>query len=157
MVKGVQVFTEGMSGYNHKNTKALNTAIQKLREMEKKAGNKLVVGNPTLCSGVSRYLQPPSVNEVNSIKVLSFELKAALALLNQDESIAEKYMKAATELEEETTFSYGPPNIVKPSFELYGEWLAEKGRKKEALAQFEKVLERAPKRRLAMIGMDKVR
>jgi len=117
----------------------------------------MVIGTPTMCSGVSRYLQPPSENEVNSIKVLSYELKAALALLNKDESTAERWIKQATEVEEETSYTYGPPNIVKPSFELYGEWLAEKGRKKEALIQFEKVLERAPKRRLAMIGMEKVR
>jgi len=157
MVKGVEVFTQGMSGFYHKNEKELNTAIQELKNMETKAANQMVIGTPTMCSGVSRYLQPPSENEVNSIKVLSYELKAALALLNKDESTAERWMKQATEVEEETSYTYGPPNIVKPSFELYGEWLAEKGRKKEALIQFEKVLERAPKRRLAMIGMEKVR
>ena len=76
------------------------------------------------------------------------------ALLKKDEKSAEKWMLQATETEETTTYNYGPPNIVKPSFELYGEWLVAKERKKEARQQFEKVLERAPKRRLAMMGMD---
>jgi len=154
MTKGVQVYTQGMSGYADKNANALSAAIKELTKMESKAETKMVLGAPKMCSGVSRNLQPPTVNEVNSIKVLSNELKASLALLNKDEKTAEKWMQEATVLEEETTFSYGPPNIVKPSFEMYGEWLASQGRKKEAQVQFEKVLERAPKRRLAMKGLD---
>jgi len=170
MTKGVQVYTQGMSGYADKNANALSAAIKELTKMESKAETKMVLGAPKMCSGVSRNLQPPTVNEVNSIKVLSNEvnevnsikvlsneLKASLALLNKDEKTAEKWMQEATVLEEETTFSYGPPNIVKPSFEMYGEWLASQGRKKEAQVQFEKVLERAPKRRLAMKGLEAVK
>jgi hypothetical protein len=145
-----------MLGYAHGNKNALNAAINELSNMQSKAEAKMVIGAPKMCSGVSSYLQPPSVDEVNSIKVLEYELKASLALLNKDEKTAEKWMREATEMEETTLYTYGPPNIVKPSFELYGEWLITKGRKKEAKQQFEKVLERAPKRRLATMGLEKV-
>jgi pentatricopeptide repeat protein len=154
LVQGVQVFTQGMSGYQNGNEEALTAAINDLNSMSSKAETQMVIGAPKMCSGVSRYLKPPSVNEVKSIKVLEYELKASLALLNKDEKSAEKWMQEATEIEEKTPFTFGPPNIVKPSFELYGEWLVAKKRKKEAQLQFEKVLERAPKRRLAMMGLE---
>ena len=154
LVKGVQIFTKGMAGYENKNTADLNAAINELNDMQSKAEKQMVVGAPKMCSGVSSYQQPPSVNEVSSVKVLEFELKALLALRNQDEKDAEKWMQEATVTEESTAFTYGPPNIVKPSFELYGEWLLVQGRKEEAKEQFAKGLERAPKRRLAMLGME---
>ena len=157
LTKGVQIFTEGMAGYQNKNKMNLTNAISELQRMESKAAGRMEIGTPAMCSGVSRYAQPPSVNEVQSIKVLAYELKASLALLNKDQATAEKWMKKATETEEATTYTYGPPNIVKPSFELYGEWLVEQNRKEEAATQFEKVLERAPKRRLAVLGMEQVR
>ncbi len=153
LTKGVQVFTEGMTGYHNGKKKELTAAIAELNQMGSKAAAKMVIGTPAMCSGVSRYAQPPSVDEVNSIKVLAYELQASWALLNKDETTAEKWMQKATETENEVAYTYGPPNIVKPSFELYGEWLVAQGRKEEAAAQFEKVLERAPKRRLAVLGM----
>ena len=156
LVQGVQVFTQGMSGYENGNKEAINAAISKLNSMQSKAETQMVIGTPKMCSGVSRNLQPPTVNDVKSVKVLEYELKASLALLNKDDKTAEEWMQKATVMEDETKFTYGPPNIVKPSFELYGEWLVAKDRKKEAQYQFEKGLERAPKRRLAMMGMDKV-
>jgi hypothetical protein len=101
-----------------------------------------------------KIVSPKMANEVNTVKVLELELKSLLALYNKDEKATEKWLQEATVTEGTTTFSYGPPNIVKPSFELYGEWLLAQGRKEEAQQQFEKVLERAPKRRLAMMGIE---
>jgi len=154
LTKGVQVFTQGMYGYKNEDKKMLNTAIEKLYSMQSKAESKMIMGNPKMCSGVSRYLQPPTINEVNSIKVLHYELRASMALLDKDDKAAEKWMLKAIETEETTTFSFGPPNIVKPSYELYGEWLVSENRKEEAKKQFAKVLERAPKRRISLKGLD---
>ena len=157
LTQGVQVFTKGMSGYENGNKDSLEVAIQTLNAMQSKAQNKMVMGNPKMCSGISSYLQPPSKSEVNSISVLEYELRASLALLNNDEKAAEKWMRNATAMEEKTKYTYGPPNIVKPSFEMYGEWLLSQGRKEEAQVQFEKVLERAPKRRLVMMGLEQAK
>jgi hypothetical protein len=156
LVEGVQVYTQGMAAYHEENINDLKAALEELNTMKSKAEKQMVVGAPKMCSGVSRYLQPPSVNEVNSIKVLEFELKSFLAILNKDEKSVENWLREATVIEETTSYTYGPPNIVKPSFELYGEWLLEHNRKEEAKQQFEKVLLRAPKRRLAVMGIEKV-
>ncbi len=156
LTQAVEVFTQGMSAYQRGDKDKLNAAIDELGSMSSKGETLMVAGDAKMCSGISSYLQPPSVIEINSIKVLQFELEAVQALLNGDEEGAESWMKKATEKEEETGYTYGPPNIVKPSFEMYGEWLVSKERKADAKEQFKKVLERAPKRRLAMLGMEKV-
>ena len=153
LVKGVEVYTHGIAGYYDSNPEGIITAIDKLKEMIDEAEKKMVIGEAKMCSGISRYQQPPSKNEVNSLKVMRFELAAAKALHEKDDIAAEELMKTATELEETTTYMYGPPNIVKPSFEMYGEWLLEQGRKEEAAVQFEKVLKRAPKRLIAEKGL----
>lgn len=157
LVQGVEVFTQGMVGYENRNKEVLSNAITELNEMQVNAETKMVFGSPKMCSGVSRNLQPPSINEVNSVKVLEHQLSALQALMNSDDIATEKWMQAATKLEASTTFNYGPPNIVKPSFEMYGEWLMSKDRKVEAKKQFEKGLERAPNRRLSMIGLESMK
>jgi ABC-type Fe3+-hydroxamate transport system substrate-binding protein len=46
----------------------------------------------------------------------------------------------------------GPPDPIKPAFELYGELLAEAGRDKEALAAFDQALLRTPNRTPSVKG-----
>jgi hypothetical protein len=52
-------------------------------------------------------------------------------------------------------YSYGPPIILKPAYEAYGEWLLENNNPKLALTYFEKSLERYPGRLLSLEGMKK--
>lgn len=156
LTQGVEIFAHGMAAYHHDNSQKLEAAISKLNTMSSKGESLMVAGDAKMCSGISSYLQPPSVNEVTSIKVLEYELRSFLALSNDDEKLAEEWMKKATDAEDNTRYTYGPPNIVKPSFEIYGEWLASKNRREEAQEQFEKVLERAPKRRIAVNSMEKI-
>ena len=80
------------------------------------------------------------------------ELKALAASMDGDDKEADRLFAHAVELERSSTFTYGPPEIVKPAPELYGEWLLEKGKYEDAKVQFEKALERAPGRRLAVMG-----
>jgi uncharacterized protein YeaO (DUF488 family) len=47
---------------------------------------------------------------------------------------------------------FGPPSIIHPSHELYGNWLMENNRFEESKVQFEKALERGPKRLHALLG-----
>jgi len=77
------------------------------------------------------------------------------ALLNNNDAEAEKYFKLATDLENKTSYAYGPPQVARPSFELYGEWLLSKNRPKEALQQFKRSLELAPNRTIALEGLKK--
>jgi len=48
---------------------------------------------------------------------------------------------------------FGPPEIVKPSHELYGEVLLRAGRPAEAQREFQRALELAPRRALSLRGL----
>lgn len=67
---------------------------------------------------------------------------------------AQKHFIQATDLEKRTSYAYGAPQIPKPSFELYGEWLA-MNKPKEALQQFELSLRVAPNKTLSRQGKEK--
>ncbi len=132
------------------------TGLGRIRaELEEAIGKAEVLvsdGGPAMCSapGLSRYA--PTENGVRSAKVVLAELKSLEARLKGNVKQAEEQMQRAVSLEEETNYSYGPPQVLKPSFELYGEWLLEQGRAEEAIQQFDKALERAPKRVAALLG-----
>jgi len=116
------------------------------------AENAMITGGTKMCSGITSYQQPPDKTDVNQSKVMLMELKALAAALKGEDKKAEKWFNQAVDLEVSSTFTYGPPEIVKPSPELYGEWLLAKDRYDEAKVQFEKALERAPGRRLSVMG-----
>ena len=58
-------------------------------------------------------------------------------------------------MEKNISYAYGPPTIVEPSFELYGEWLLAMNKPEEALQQFEQSPEAVPGRILSVQGKDK--
>lgn len=61
-------------------------------------------------------------------------------------------MKRATLLEEEMSPPSGPPDLIKPSHELFGEILWKAGKAPEAQTQFEIALQRQPNRARALLG-----
>jgi hypothetical protein len=75
--------------------------------------------------------------------------------LKNDTTNAGKLLEQAAVLESSISYAYGPPTIVKPAPELYGEWLLQLDRRTEALAQFERTLGMQPNRFLAMEGKRK--
>lgn len=64
------------------------------------------------------------------------------------------FAKRATAVEELLGAPSGPPDVLKPSHELYGELLLEAGRPKEAIEQFRISLERMPNRAASLAGMN---
>lgn len=63
-------------------------------------------------------------------------------------------LEAAAEAEAALPVAFGPPNIVKPSYEILGEQLLALGRNNEAAEAFRKSLEFAPGRRLSRLGLE---
>ena len=58
-----------------------------------------------------------------------------------DRDHADKLFKDAIAMEASMDAPSGPVEPIKPSFELYGEFLLAQGRAKDASAQFERLLE----------------
>ncbi|MCC7177416.1 MAG: hypothetical protein IT177_03405 [Acidobacteria bacterium] len=69
----------------------------------------------------------------------------------KDEALA--FAKEAADAEKTLNAPSGPPDPIKPAFELYGEMLLEAGRAKEAMQAFEQSLLRTPKRTPSVLGL----
>jgi tetratricopeptide (TPR) repeat protein len=81
------------------------------------------------------------------------EVAALMRLANRRKDEAVQLAKEAADIELAMPAPSGPPNPIKPAFELYGEVLLEAGRPKEALAAFEQALLRTPNRTASVAGV----
>jgi tetratricopeptide (TPR) repeat protein len=87
--------------------------------------------------------------------IMEKEVAALVAAAEKNGAEADRLLKEATSIESTLDAPSGPPEPIKPSFELYGEWLLEQGRAKDAAAQFEVALLRMPNRRNALQGLER--
>lgn len=93
------------------------------------------------------------VPQTRNAEVMEETLAALLALARGETEAAVAGLERATAGEDEMSFGYGPPDPVKPSHEVFGEVLLDLQRPAEARLQFEKALERAPRRALSLRGL----
>lgn len=84
--------------------------------------------------------------------IRELEIAALAAAMKQDYDRAITSMKQATSLEEAMGPPSGPPGLIKPSHELYGEILLRAGRAREAAEQFRIALLRQPNRARSLLG-----
>jgi tetratricopeptide (TPR) repeat protein len=86
------------------------------------------------------------------VEVLALSVSAQLHAARGKWEEAITQMKRATTLEEEMSPPSGPPDLIKPSHELFGEILLKAGKGAEAQAMFEVALQRQPNRARALLG-----
>ena len=84
--------------------------------------------------------------------IREFQVAAVNASMKKDHEQAIKLMKAAVTLEEQMSPPLGPPILIKPSHELFGEILLRAGKPAEAAAQFATALLRQPNRARSLLG-----
>jgi tetratricopeptide (TPR) repeat protein len=93
-------------------------------------------------------------SELQSIgPVNKLEVEALKASMNGDNAGAIDLMKKATAAEEQGGAPYGPPGLIKPSHELFGEILLRAGKPKEAVEAFKVALLRQPNRARSLLGL----
>ena len=87
-----------------------------------------------------------------AVQIGAMQLSALYASMrkNQDEAI--HWMKKATALEEQMSPPSGPPSLIKPTHELFGEILLRAGKPAEAAEQFKIALLRQPNRARSLLG-----
>ncbi len=150
---GAYQFTKSMNAYLMKEDKAIMQSISSLEKYIAENQSKLSLDEPQMCSG--SYLRGrPSQLHVDRATVMLMECKALSAKLKGNHEMAIKLIKEASLLEENTSYMYGPPEVIKPSKELLAEWLIEQKDYTQANDLFKEVLKRAPKRRLALEGIN---
>src|SRR5258708_4786534 len=131
------VFTAGFSAAHLGDMVTANLALEKLKAMRTQAE-----------SGSNAYRARP-------FAIMEKEVASGLAHVQKDLATADRLLKEATVIELAMDAPSGPAEPIKPSFELYGEFLLSQGRTKEAAAQFEQSLQRMPNRRLSVHGLAK--
>jgi tetratricopeptide (TPR) repeat protein len=85
-------------------------------------------------------------------EIFALEIAALKASMNKDHGRAIELMKQATALEEAMSAPSGPPALIKPSHELFGEILLRAGKPAEAAEQFKVSLQRQPNRARSLLG-----
>ena len=148
--QALEFFVQGMYEYAKKNISGMDTIMDQffqriqIEELSKEEASITVCGS---ASG-----RTATQTDLNQAMTMLWELRAVQAQLKDDAENAERYILKAIELESNTTYSYGPPDIVKPSHELYAEWLLENLRYDAALDYFSRQLERSPNRTRTLQG-----
>lgn len=145
-------FADGMNEYYKNNTPGLDKVILQLAGERLTEAAKASDKGIRLCGNIGRSMA--TVTDLQESEAMEMELRAMRAWQTKDAAATEKYLQQATALQTSAGYSYGPPSIAKPSFEMYGEWLLETGRAKDALTQFETSLRYAPNRLLSLKGKE---
>lgn len=82
------------------------------------------------------------------------QIKSLLLIEEGNEEQGLALLKEAVRAESDLPIDFGPPTIVKPSYELLGDVLLDLGRYSEAVEAYEKQLERTPDRRRSLLGKE---
>lgn len=88
-------------------------------------------------------------------EIFELEIAALSASMKKDHAKAIELMKKTTTLEESMSPPYGPPGLIKPSHELFGEILLRAGKPAEAAEQFKVALQRQPNRARSLLGAER--
>jgi len=86
-------------------------------------------------------------------QILNLGLQGALQHWGGDSQAAATTLARAAEMEAALPYAFGPPEVVKPMYELLGEVLLESGQHEGALAAFKTQLDRTPERQQSLQGL----
>ncbi len=86
------------------------------------------------------------------LEIRELEVAAVAASMKGDHAQAVELMKRATAVENELAPPSGPPSLIKPSHELFGEILLRANRAKEASEEFAVAMLRQPNRARTLLG-----
>lgn len=155
VVRGQYAYTEGVKAFSADNRERLEAVIGGLKkELQREA---VLVDNQergfSACTNLSR--ETATRTDLELTRVMSLQLEGLLAWMTGDTGLTEDLLRQAATLEDELSYSYGPPVVQKPTHELYADWLLSQDRSEEALREYRNTLEKAPKRTKALQGASK--
>lgn len=151
-IRSQYYFLDGMKAYANADVTKLEEVISKLENDIKRESYVQSYGSSNLCSNASR--EEATQTDVVESKIRLHQLKGLQAQMNSNLTLAEDHFLETIALENTISYSYGPPHIQKPTHELYADWLLAQKRYSEAEAQYHLALKFAPKRRLALLGIE---
>ncbi|HET9485953.1 MAG TPA: hypothetical protein VFO54_00880, partial [Chryseosolibacter sp.] len=148
-VRTVDRFIKGLIAFKKGDRRTLGAMIDQVeKDIETTAQTQRFNEGLTACGALSL----PQIG-INQATILKEELMALLYFLNNDPLAARAHFKKAVDLEDETGHFFGPPGIVKPAHEFYGEFLLAIGHAEQALVSFETSLRKSPGRTQSLVGL----
>jgi tetratricopeptide (TPR) repeat protein len=149
--RAVNDLIDGTAAFKKKNNKKLATTIARLESDISRSEQQMKANEDVTVCGVKRYVNNiVSPGDLKFCRNILFELEALKKWADGDYKGAETFFEKA--IANEKGYIIGPPVLLKPVHELYGEFLLTQNRPAEALKQFEASLARAPKRVLSLKG-----
>jgi tetratricopeptide (TPR) repeat protein len=133
---GAMIFAAGLAAARRGDTATADEAVARLRDLSKDGPK-----------GGRVYGSDPAATTVMEKEIAGLSL---LAKGRKDEGLA--LLAEAAKTEDAMTPPSGPPELLKPAQELYGEALLEQGKPEEAAAQFHRSLQRMPERTASLLG-----
>jgi len=128
------IFAAGLAAARRGDTATADAAIARLRALSK--------GRPQGGRGYG--------SDVTGVMEKEISGAALLAKGKKEEGLA--VLAEAAKAEDAMQAPSGPPELLKPAEELYGEALLEQGKPEEAAVQFHRSLERMPRRSSSLLG-----
>ena len=116
----------------------------------------LKLGDSKLARDWSKKLRTKAgagLKNASSLPIAASALEGLILLKEGKSDAALAKLREAVNLEDTTTFGYGPPFPPKPALEMLGETLLEVGKPQEALEAFRSSLDRNPRRALSLKGL----
>src|ERR1043165_2207726 len=113
---------------------------------------------PSFVRGLAAAMTGSEINLVelaalfSKAQISELEIAAVDAAMKKDYDKAIEFMKKATALEEAMRPPSGPPSLIKPTHELFGEILLRAGKPAEAAEMFKVSLQRQPNRARSLLG-----
>lgn len=116
------------------------------------AANRSIAELQTIAKQYSGTQEPALAQALKRLEIQRLEIAAASSAANGNFNQAIETMKQATALEASLSPPLGPPELIKPSHELFGEILLQAKRPKEASEQFANSLRRQENRAHSLLG-----
>jgi len=111
------------------------------------------VSLPPFIRGLAAAIRGPQLPDHPApFSLRDFEVTALNASMRNEHAKAIEIMTKASSLDEQGAPPSGPPSIIKPTHELFGEILLRAGKYEDALAQFKTALLRQPNRARSLLG-----
>lgn len=153
-IRALDRFVKGLIAFRNNDQITLKKVIAEIQG-DIKGAEQMKVMNEGIaqCKGGAYSNAIPSKAGINQATILTEELNGLLAFMNKDLSVASAHFTRATELEEENGHFFGPPEILKLANEFCGEFLLAIDRPADAIANFEKALQKAPGRNQSLVGL----
>ncbi|HEY9488283.1 MAG TPA: hypothetical protein VIQ51_08125, partial [Chryseosolibacter sp.] len=148
-IRTLDRFLKGLKAHWQHDEKTLTSLTAEIEKDIKSAQQISIIAD-----GITQCNAPPSGSTgIRQATILLEELKGLQAQMKKDNAGARLHFEKAVELEEANGHFFGPPEILKPTSEFYGEFLLTTRDYEGARANFENALRKTPGRNQSLWGL----